>query len=297
MNPSDKRSRIADMRAATASLARSRQQIEQTVALSSNSFSELQEDGEYIEDTLEEHKYGLKAELNKAKMSLKKLKESARWEKLYLRAARLFFSAVVIWIIARRTRILAILLVFIGVGRNITDKASSAFYQEEMAQNQLEGQQVPREPPIVDGLDQRGISLDGDGLFLGEKKTEDHPDISGGVVELMAQDKVLGEEQWVSPESFHDFHDGKHPALAEQQQLIQQTQTPEEEHPATFVSSVRSSGREGGEVNVLDSSEGPSASEVAPAPAHARIVADIDFGTRDNVVYEGAHLSRHSSEL
>lgn len=100
---------VSEARAITTSLRRVRQTVQSGVLQANAAVYGLEEDGEHISDTQNEHKYKLKEALATTKMRLSRVKSAEKNEKYLTFASISFFTSVVLYIILRRTRILAMI--------------------------------------------------------------------------------------------------------------------------------------------------------------------------------------------
>lgn len=105
---------VDEARHITSALRRVRNQLETNVSLVDDATQALGHDGELISETLDEHAYNLKGALHKTKNRLNAVKTVAYWEKLSVFGSLAFFTAVIIYIIAKRTRALLLLSLFIS---------------------------------------------------------------------------------------------------------------------------------------------------------------------------------------
>mmetsp|Transcript_28405 Transcript_28405/g.28709 ORF Transcript_28405/g.28709 Transcript_28405/m.28709 type:complete len:182 (+) Transcript_28405:142-687(+) len=90
----------------TSSLKRVRTQLEAEVLQIGEASKALDHDGDLLKETYEEHAYHLKGSLASAKRRLLSVKTNALLEKYSVFGSLLFFTAVVLHIIIKRTRIL-----------------------------------------------------------------------------------------------------------------------------------------------------------------------------------------------
>ena len=103
------KSPIEDAKSITSTLRRSNRVMAATVSTADQAVSSLAQDGDVIEDTLDTHKRGLKNELKETKTALRKVKIAASREKWMIWGSLGFFTTVVVYIITKRTRIMALL--------------------------------------------------------------------------------------------------------------------------------------------------------------------------------------------
>lgn len=94
----------------TRSLERLRSTMELNVSAASNAVSLLDEDGTTIRETLDTHKQELKSALASTSSRLSRLQHAEWREKVAVFGSLLFFTSTVAYIIAKRTRFLALVL-------------------------------------------------------------------------------------------------------------------------------------------------------------------------------------------
>mmetsp|Transcript_2690 Transcript_2690/g.4042 ORF Transcript_2690/g.4042 Transcript_2690/m.4042 type:complete len:177 (+) Transcript_2690:32-562(+) len=112
--PSTSNNTVKSARGVTESLQRTRVVIERTLHGSENAVNHLTRDGDLIKDTLQEHSYHLKGALGSSKKRLSSLKNAEIWEKYSLLGSLVFFFAVVLYIVAKRLRLLSLLMLSFG---------------------------------------------------------------------------------------------------------------------------------------------------------------------------------------
>ena len=99
---------VSDARQITAALRRVRTNMSSSVMNADEAVSLLLQDGAILEDTLQDHKYGLKGSLQTTKYRLARIKSAETRERYSIFLSLSFFTSVVIYIVAKRTRILTI---------------------------------------------------------------------------------------------------------------------------------------------------------------------------------------------
>jgi hypothetical protein len=100
---------ISDARSITASLQKSTNVMGSTVTTANTAVGNLMEDGDTIRETLDEHKFGLKVGLEDTNRKLNRVQTAEQREKWMVWSSLAFFTSVVLYIIAKRLRILALL--------------------------------------------------------------------------------------------------------------------------------------------------------------------------------------------
>ena len=118
----------SDARQITSALRRVHKTISSTVTNADEAVSVLLQDGAILEDTLQDHKYGLKSTLQTTKYRLDRIKSAETRETYSIFLSLSFFTAVVVYIIAKRTRLLTVAWLAInGVirGRNFISLMSA----------------------------------------------------------------------------------------------------------------------------------------------------------------------------
>lgn len=87
----------------------------------------LQQDGEILSDTLNDHKYKLNTSLQQTKIKLQKVKNLETREKYRVFGSLIFFTTVVVYIISKRIRLLAFIwLIIFGKKKNTMPSISSS---------------------------------------------------------------------------------------------------------------------------------------------------------------------------
>jgi hypothetical protein len=99
---------VTDARQITASLRRVHTTMSSSVMNADEAVSVLLQDGAILEDTLQDHKYGLKGSLQTTKHRLSRIKSAETREAYMIFLSLSFFTSVVMYIIAKRTRLLTI---------------------------------------------------------------------------------------------------------------------------------------------------------------------------------------------
>ena len=99
---------VTDARQITASLRRVHTNMTSSVMNADEAVSVLLQDGAILEDSLHDHKYELKGTLQTTKHRLSRIKSAETRERLSIFLSMAFFTSVVTYIIARRTRLLTI---------------------------------------------------------------------------------------------------------------------------------------------------------------------------------------------
>ena len=94
----------------TRSLQRLRATLEGNVSAASNAVTLLHQDGSTIRETLDTHKYELKTTLVSTSLRLSRVKNAEWREKVAVLGALILFTSTVAYIIAKRTRILTIMV-------------------------------------------------------------------------------------------------------------------------------------------------------------------------------------------
>ena len=98
----------SDARQITSALRRVHKTISSSVMNADEAVSVLLQDGAILEDTLQDHKYGLKSSLQTTKYRLDRIKSAETRETYSIFLSLSFFTTVVIYIIAKRTRLLTV---------------------------------------------------------------------------------------------------------------------------------------------------------------------------------------------
>ena len=112
----------SDARQITSALRRVQKAISSSVTSADEAVSVLLQDGAILEDTLQDHKYGLKSSLQTTKYRLDRIKSAETREVYSVFLSLSFFTSVVIYIVAKRTRLLTVAWLTVhGVirGRNL----------------------------------------------------------------------------------------------------------------------------------------------------------------------------------
>ena len=144
---------IVNAKGITSSLRRSANTMSSSVATADTAVSSLAVDGETIKETLDEHKYGLKVELQETKVRLDKIKSTDEREKRLIWGSVSFFTAVVVYIICKRLRIIAlIMMIYSGA-----HKGGNLFKQLYSNNNNA----TTTNANAVDGGRQTGLGLSG----------------------------------------------------------------------------------------------------------------------------------------
>jgi hypothetical protein len=99
---------VTDARQITASLRRVHTTMSSSVMNADEAVSVLLQDGAILEDTLQDHKYGLKGSLQTTKHRLSRIKSAETREAYMIFLSLSFFTSVVMYVIAKRTRLLTI---------------------------------------------------------------------------------------------------------------------------------------------------------------------------------------------
>ncbi len=102
---------ILEARSITSSLKRVHQTMEAGVHQAGVAVSVLSRDGDYLTNTLDEHRHHLKGALSLTKMRLNRVKTAEAREKWLLFFAIMFFTGVSLFVVLRRTRILQLVFV------------------------------------------------------------------------------------------------------------------------------------------------------------------------------------------
>jgi hypothetical protein len=100
---------VTNARSITASLKRVHTSMSSSVTNADDAVSILLQDGAILQDTLHDHKYELKGSLQTTKQRLARIKSAETREKYSIFLSLSFFTSVVIYIIAKRTRILTLI--------------------------------------------------------------------------------------------------------------------------------------------------------------------------------------------
>lgn len=100
---------VAEARSITATLRRTKQTMEAGVMQADSAVSILLKDASYLAGTLDEHKYHLKGALSSTRSRIEKLKSAEARERFSIVLALLFFTSVVVFIIARRLRVFSMI--------------------------------------------------------------------------------------------------------------------------------------------------------------------------------------------
>mmetsp|Transcript_62462 Transcript_62462/g.122913 ORF Transcript_62462/g.122913 Transcript_62462/m.122913 type:complete len:121 (-) Transcript_62462:39-401(-) len=108
-NPTDSGGILEEARQINSSLRRVGQQVRVSVNLAGSASQTLEQDGTTIEKALNEHKYEMKNALSSTSRRLTRIKNAATYEKIYMWSSVAFLTAVVIYIVLRRFRILALI--------------------------------------------------------------------------------------------------------------------------------------------------------------------------------------------
>jgi hypothetical protein len=98
---------LDEVRLINSSLRRVGQQVRMNVVQAESAVATLDQDGETIAKSLNEHKYELKGALDSTSRRLRSLKYSEQKEKLYMTLSITAFTAVVVYIITKRMGILS----------------------------------------------------------------------------------------------------------------------------------------------------------------------------------------------
>lgn len=101
---------LKDAKNTTMSLQRTRLVMERNLSRMDAAMRQLSQDGETIKETLDEHAVELKGALSSTHKNLRTVKKAEVWERYSLKAALTFFFTVVFYIVCKRTRILALLM-------------------------------------------------------------------------------------------------------------------------------------------------------------------------------------------
>ena len=105
---SKRKAALTDAKQITSSLQRVRENMAAGVMQADEAVNVLLQDGAIIQDSLHDHKYVLKTSLQTTKQRLDRIKSAERREKWSIFLSLSFFTSVVIYIIAKRTRLLTI---------------------------------------------------------------------------------------------------------------------------------------------------------------------------------------------
>lgn len=105
---SKRKAALTDAKQITSSLQRVRENMAAGVMQADEAVTVLLQDGAIIQDSLHDHKYVLKGSLQTTKQRLDRIKSAERREKWSIFLSLSFFTSVVIYIIAKRTRLLTI---------------------------------------------------------------------------------------------------------------------------------------------------------------------------------------------
>jgi hypothetical protein len=104
----NKAAAVTNARSITASLKRVHTNMTSSVTNADDAVSILLQDGAILQDTLHDHKYELKGSLQTTKQRLARIKSAETREKYSIFLSLSFFTSVVVYIIAKRTRILTL---------------------------------------------------------------------------------------------------------------------------------------------------------------------------------------------
>ena len=99
---------VSDAKEITASLRRVHTNMTSSVMNADEAVSVLLQDGAILEDSLHDHKYELKGSLQTTKQRLSRIKSAETREKYTIFLSLAFFTSVVVYVIAKRTRLLTI---------------------------------------------------------------------------------------------------------------------------------------------------------------------------------------------
>ena len=101
---------LRDSKSTTSTLDRTRAMMERNLLRLDGVTKQLNQDGEFIKDSLDVHSVELKGALLSTKKNLNKVKSAELWERYSLRGSLVFFFSVVIYIVCKRTRILTLFM-------------------------------------------------------------------------------------------------------------------------------------------------------------------------------------------
>jgi len=103
-----KKAAVTDAKSITSSLRRVRQDMTAGLTQAEDAVNVLMQDGAIIEDSLHDHKYVLKGSLQTTKQRLTRIKTAETREKWSIFLSLSFFTSVVVYIVAKRTRLLTV---------------------------------------------------------------------------------------------------------------------------------------------------------------------------------------------
>ena len=119
---------VRDAKSITSSLLNSRHTLHTSVMQADEAILVLQNDGQLISDTLDQHRGELRSGLEKTKNQLKQINRAESNQKRNLFLSLIFFGLVVCYIILKRTRILSIVVFSVNTliwGKNYLIKSTS----------------------------------------------------------------------------------------------------------------------------------------------------------------------------
>jgi len=135
---------VQEAKQITSCLRRIRGQVEADIIQLDEASRTLRHDGSLIAETLDEHAYKLKGALHSTKRRLNAVKASEYWERWSLVGSLIFFTAVVAFIVCRRTRIFK-LLWFVASGAFKGGYTLQAFYFPNLQNDSI---QIPKSIPL-----------------------------------------------------------------------------------------------------------------------------------------------------
>ena len=225
---------VTDARQITASLRRVHTTMSSSVMNADEAVSVLLQDGAILEDTLQDHKYGLKGSLQTTKHRLSRIKSAETREAYMIFLSLSFFTSVVMYIIAKRTRLLTIAwLALHGAirGKNaITSMTSKVGKVELNASSDISMKNLNES--LMINLSQENLPLISNAKVLNIPEsmniehTEDSIDLSAalntviddvpinGMMELLVEDVKVDTETSTAIISESGEHDVPTPALA-----------------------------------------------------------------------------------
>jgi hypothetical protein len=198
---------INDARLITSSLRKARSQIESNVLQMYDASDSLNEDGEYIKETLDDHKITIKDGLKRTKTHLRGLKIAEIQEKYGIKFSLWIFTLTAVFIILRRLRVFVLIYFIFGWNKkeNIkkdinfnkkTDLHSEIQFNEEIKKKENFQNNIPKKEWV-------NIESNIDGTISIESKDIIKKDIKDNI-ELDLNREIELKKEMAKKESFEN---------------------------------------------------------------------------------------------